>query len=1481
MASSSGSGFTASIVNGIANYVSSDLSNLGMANGVSGSIQYVKMVWGASGESNLISDNAVDPSSLPVSLNTPENKFLTDALINGMTYTSGVTAFAVKIIDATGLSFGAVNVSMGSGVTIVGFAAGATNANLGVTFGPVGMSGGFLPITNRIIGGVTQSIQVTGGMYILGGTVSVTGLDVGSLSLNLTAGVTINGMTGDNKLGVTFAAATVSGTVDTHLKSIQSGVTLPVILTKYDGTFLGIGSGGSLLVSGVEGATAVGVTFDGTVGVTWVGGITGSVHILALPAVTGSVYINGTPTVKIDSTTNTVKIDSTTNTVKIDSTTNTVKIDSTTNTVKIEPSTTGTTFGVVFTNNFGTALGLSGATIVGMPVFGVSGATAINVMIVGGLSGITITGLAFPSFFGVSGGTIDVVRGGTLDHIKTIGSIGGGTINIANTVNVSGSISVSNLPTTQSVTVDNALPLEVAMKSGFLDKQGNSLIKHLEGLTVTLSGAVITGGLGDVTSIKGASMGFGVGSGMTGITGIGVTFASISVASLPSVTVISAPTTAIYGAADSRSSSPVGITFTGALAGLSGYGTNGALLGMTIVGVGMSGDSLKVSIVGGLSGITITGFAFPSFFGISGGTINNIVGGTINYIGTIGNISGGTVNIGNTLAIGGTVGIGNIASGVVFKSNLTDVNGVYLTAEKGIPVFGMGGLGATALGVTWSGTPTFGISGNVSVQQVSGTTFANVFTNNFGTALGLSGATVVGMPVFGFGLAGATAIGVTFAGISIVGTVATTASLSFPANGVTMMFANNFGAPLGLSGATIVGMPVFGLAGATAIGVTGTVYTRPLAGTTFANVFTDNFGTALGLSGATVVGMPVFGLAGATAIGVTGTVYTRPLAGTTFANVFTNNFGVALGLSGATVVGMPVFGLAGATAIGVTGTISIAGASYDADSKAFIGVWNTVLVDGLSTTNIGVTFAKIVLSAEDTVNNEIQVKTKTGTLLGVTGTVSTKPLAGTTFANVFTDNFGVALGLSGATVVGMPVFGLAGATAIGVTFGAITFGAAGMGVTFAGITFNTTKTIITGTSFASGGGNLGMPVFGVMGATALQVTVIGGTISGIFTTEAQGITITGVTTGIPVFGVLGATAIGVTFSAGSIGTTFGGITGSVHILGLPAVTGSVYINGTPTVVVGSGTITSITEDVNVAPASAYRNTEASNTVLAGRTAAGFVTTQKAGSNFARGLTLDANFIGQTTYGLQFGDGATIYYLKSSPVCVTKDYIGPGRIIGVSVEGNQSVPLKVGLYIQLTKWDLISHVLVGYTAGTTQEFARNAQTLTREYQVAPIWGNAMEQFRKYAGASGNSSSMTDVDVGDPADLNDPPMVQKQFVGVIEKPTRLFIPCKDAGEVYVQVIGDYTNHAIGSGFWTFEGATAQWSAHTLYERGYYASDYSGIANGIEGYPDGNPDLSLGGDSNFGVGSWLANSDAGIAVQKIIDSYANNPFIRIWGH
>ena len=1375
MASSSGSGFTASIVNGIANYVSSDLSKLGMANGVTGAIQYVKMVWGASGEANLISDDPVDSSALPVSLNNIENKFLTDALINGMTNANGVTAFSVRILDASGISLGAVSINLGAGMTIVGFAAGATNANLGVTFGAVSMSGGYLPVTNRIIGGVTQSIQVTGGMYILGGTVAVSGLELGSLNLDLSGGITINGMTGTNKLGVTFGDVRIANIINTNISSMSAGVTFAAILASPDGTYLGLGTGGSLYISGITGAVPVGVTILGTAGVTF-GGITGSVSILGTAGVTfggitGSVSISGTASV--------------TGGVHLLGSPN-IGINSSNNTVKIEPKTTGATFGVVFTNKTGTPLGQSGSEVVGLPVFGISGATAINVTIVGGLSGMTITGLAFPTSFGVSGGTL-AVSGGTLDYIERIGSISGGTLNIGNTVSVTGSISVSNLPSTQNVSVVNTAAIKVGLDT-FSNTSSVSLKTHLEGLTVSLlGGGAGGGGLGDVTSISGASMGFAVGSGMTGITGIGVTFAPIAIASMPQVVISNTQAVNVQGGSLSLTTNPVGITLPGNLVGLRGFGVSGEYLGVTLVGVGMSGNALNVSIVGGLSGITITGFAFPSFFGVSGGTLA-VSGGTLDYIGRIGSIIGGTLNIGNTVGITGSVRISEVAQGITFKTVLVDQNGNILTNEKGIPVFGVSG--ATAVGITWSGTPTFGISGPVSVQQVKGSTFGVVFTNNFGV-------------------------------------------------------------PLGLSGATVVGMPVFGVSGATALRVT----------------FTNNFGVPLGLSGATVVGMPVFGVSGATALGV----------------VFTSNFGAPLGLSGATVVGMPVFGVSGATAIGVTGSVYLIGASYNTDNKLTIGIWHGVTVTGTSSTQIGVTFGSVTI---DTLA-ELQVKTKAGTTLAVGGLIGIEPkTTGTTFGVVFTNNFGAPLGMSGSTVVGMPVFGVSGATAIGITFGAITFGAGGMGVTFGGITFNTTRTIITGASFGAG---LGVPVYGIVGTTAVQVTIIGGTVSGIFTTEAQGITITGVTTGIPVFGVAGGTAIGVTFSGGSIGVTIaGGITGGVYLLGSPAVTGSVHLLGTPSVVISSGTITSITNDVNVAPASQYRNTEASNTVLAGRTAAGFVTTQKAGSNFARGLTLDATFIGQVfvSDSLVFGSGSTAYYLKSDPVCVTKNYTGPGRIVGASVEGNPSVPLKVGLYIQLTKWDLISHVLVGYTAGTTQEFARNAQTLTREYQVAPIWGNAMEQFRKYAGASGNSSTFTDTDItvfpettplGNTYQERE--MVQKQFVGVIEKPTRLFIPCKDAGEVYVQVVGDYTNHAIGSGFWSHEGASAQWSAHTLYERGYYASDFSGMAGNADGYTDLDVNGNPAGIPESGL--YIFTGNPYIAIQKIIDSYANNPFIRIWGH
>ena len=73
MSDSLGQGFTASIVNSIANYVSADRSNLGMADGATGSIQYVKLVWGGSGEAKFVSETGTDPSALPVSLNNADN----------------------------------------------------------------------------------------------------------------------------------------------------------------------------------------------------------------------------------------------------------------------------------------------------------------------------------------------------------------------------------------------------------------------------------------------------------------------------------------------------------------------------------------------------------------------------------------------------------------------------------------------------------------------------------------------------------------------------------------------------------------------------------------------------------------------------------------------------------------------------------------------------------------------------------------------------------------------------------------------------------------------------------------------------------------------------------------------------------------------------------------------------------------------------------------------------------------------------------------------------------------------------------------------------------------------------------------------------------------------------------------------------------------------------------------------------------------
>ncbi len=1527
MSSSSGQGFTGSIVNGLPNYVLADRSTIGMGDGVTGAIQYVKILWGGSGEANLVSDSASDPSALPVSLNTPENYFLTDALINGMTYTNGVTAFAVKILDAAGLCLGSVSISLGAGFTLEAVRSGLT---LGVTFGAITAPAAGIAIKNAVVGGATQALGITGSVYVLGGTVAVSGLDLSSLSFS--SGLTIAGISAGVTLPVLFSGGTLDGisnTVGTRIKGIDGGVTFAAVLYSPGGTFLGSGLCGSLLVSGVTGAIPVGVTF-GTLT-----SLTGSINILNTPTVKidstdNTVKIASTDnTVKIASSDNTVKIASTDNTVKIASSDNTVKIASTDNTVKIQPTLTstgtagqaggGTTFNSVLTNFNGVPIGydVSGgvATFRGFPVHGVSGATAIPVQIVGGLSGITITGLAFPSSFAVSGGTL-AVSGGTLGFVQ-IGSISGGTVNIGNTVTVAGSVSFSNTSLDVNVSnTDDANAIAVAPVSGWKDSSNTSLKSHLDGLTVAVSGLNFSGGL----SIVGATaipVGITVGSGASAyaLGGLGVTFASITISGTPQVSLSAASSIEVEGSSNSRFTAPVGVTLNALPLGITAVGISGAtsstVLGVGLYGrgisgfvpIGASGNALNVTVVGGLSGITITGFAFPSSFAVSGGTLA-VSGGTLGFV-QIGSISGGTVNIGNTVNVGGSVtaSISNTRVPVF----LADSSGTAISSIDAVPVFGYAG--ATALRVVLSdqlGTPlAFGASG--------------------------ASGTIIGVPVVG--ISGATAVGVTIGGP--IGLRGISFGMTSGVTSIGVLFTNNFGVPLGLSGATVVGMPVFGISGATAIdvrivagtfGVTlnATINTSVTFGATLGVritegfstgatsgvtgigvLFVNNFGVPLGLSGATVVGLPVFGVSGATAIGVTFSgVSIRPVlgssgigglsgGGTTFNTVLTTVAGVPIGyeLTGGAAIfrGLPVHGVSGATAIPVevtgAGLKFFDGITYNNDGEAFIGIWNTVKITGDSSLRIGVTFEGTVrLEAQFSTGGQafVRVGTTDGVFVGVTGTVALQTLANgitrgaTGVAVLFANNFGVPLGLSGATVVGLPVFGVSGATAIGVTFGAITFGAAGMGVTFGGITFSTTRTVIVGTSFAGGGGNLGLPVFGVAGATAVQVSVVGGTVSGIFTTEPGGITVTAVPTGIPVFGVSGATAMGVTFAGrvtvtggvyllGTAGITFGGITGSVSIVGTP----SVSIPSAVSVQNTSG------GSLKVEPSSAY----SSNKIVSGSTAdTGFIVVQKPGVKFARGLTLSTDFINVTVVG-----GITAVSINTSPVCVTKNYTG--EIDGV-INGEISVPLKHGLYVQMTKWDLLSHVYVGYTAASLSEFDRHAQVLYREYQVAPIWGNAMEQFRQFAGNSGNSSAFANNTMADGSDLSanvETHPVQKQFVGVIEKPTRIFIPCRNAGEVYIKVVGDYTNHTIGSGFWNFEGGTAEWSAHTLYERGFYASDMSAINAFIGGDTDGgNPALNTDGSLVEGLpGIVVAQPGSGIAIQKILDSYQNNPFIRIWGH
>ena len=1266
MSDSLGQGFTASIVNSAANYVSSDRSTLGMVDGVTGAIQYVKLVWGGSGEAKFVSEAGTDPSALPVSLNNADNYWLINSVIDTVHRApSGATAFRVAV-DGSGLCFAGAcfgNINIGAAISIAGFCAGATNANFGVTFGTVGITApNGLRVRNFLSGaGVVEPLQVTGGVYGLGGTFAISN----ALSVDLSAGVTIMGVRAGFTMPVSIGAGGLSLGSDqivTRINSIAPGITIGVALTTPGGTFFP-GAYQGIPVFGVSGATALGVTFSGNVGVTF----SGTVGV----TFTGSFTTDLSAGVTIVGTRSGLVLGTTTS--------GPIQIVASSLLGITQNGLLGVTFGKIGFNT-ASAMGVSISDV------GLSG-NALLVAVVGAglcLGTVTLTATQF-GVYGLAGATAIAVTGrqGNTFGMVMVNPVGGlplpgsdkgipvfgvsgatamgttfGSVTIANSVKILNNLSADSIP--------------VKIKDWQSLDNNINLIEHLKGLTVSISGF-------SAAMTIGATL--GVFSGSTYL-GVFLPSTGISISTMPNVILDSSSIAAVKGQADSLTNSPVGISMTGLLKGLSGFGTGGALIGITFPGVGICGpfNALNVAVVGA---------------GLCLGTVT-------------------------------------------------------LTATQ----FGVYGLtGATG----------------VNISQIAGSTLATVLTDRTGVVLGHSGAAFIGFPVHG--VSGATALGVTFSG-----NVGTTFG------GVT--FSGNVGTTFG--------------------------------GVTFGGVtFSGNVGTTFG---------KVF----------------------VFGDATTNN------------------------AIGITwlGSQSIAG--------------------------------------------DVAIKNSTGSSLGVLilgGTASIRPYAygnvlGSTLAVVLTNTIGFPLGMSGATLMGVPVFGVNGATALGVTFAGnvgTTFG----GVTFGGVTFSTVKTVIVGSAFADGGNNLGVPVYGVVGATSVKVEVVGGTLTGIFLTEGAGITVLGVSSGIPVFGVSGATAIGVTF--GGINTNILFPTTGITIAAISSgvtfgITGGVRIDNIPEVILnGDNNTVKISGDVGII-AGGLMNGFAK--LLAATAAHGIIVTTKGGNQFMWGLTIGP-WLGVSggVSGIPLGSdiigasGATVWFFRPTPIPATYLYNGPG-IDGSTPAGITAVPLKQGLHIQLTKWDAISHVLIGYTAPSHFEFLKNAQVLHKEYQVAPIWGNAMDQFRRWPGGVTANSILASADPindkgidalgrpeynfgGDAAHIE-----PKHHIGVIEKPSRIFVPTNDAGLVYILPKADYYNHAIGSGFWDQE--TGIWTSYTLYERSHFAGEMYGFSGGE---PDLTDNGAPGSSAQYGetsTGTNILTTGAAYnfrqseAIGKILASYGSGtPFIRMWGY
>lgn len=628
-------------------------------------------------------------------------------------------------------------------------------------------------------------------------------------------------------------------------------------------------------------------------------------------------------------------------------------------------------------------------------------------------------------------------------------------------------------------------------------------------------------------------------------------------------------------------------------------------------------------------------------------------------------------------------------------------------------------------------------------------------------------------------------------------------------------------------------------------------------------------------------GITVIGMAVDDSVFVTFEGLTIGLVGTTFGTVGATFGGVTFGTVGVT------FGTVGVTFGGVTfGTV---GATFGTVGVTFGGV---------TFGTVGVTWAGSVSVSPVTIS---------GTP-GVTfGRVIANLATGATVGVVFTDNSGVGLGLNASgQIVGLPVFGVSGATALRVE---IVGGLSGI--------------TVSGFAFPS--------EFGISGGTVSVANIVGTTFGSVQISGTPGVTIAGrLTVGIDQTGTNNSVMVrnssisdaipikptswvaidnvklkdhlsGLTVSAAvSIsGLTFTSASSlpTTSLLGVSF--GNVgFATPVPVNLVGSSTVLPVSVvggGLDHTTANALGVTLigiAGTTGVRGGTAErGLVVAEKPGTNFAIGMTLSNLFFGFTSDVTNIaGVCATnsYLYLKTTPVCVTTNYSGPAA--NGTIDGQVSVPLKQGLYVQLTKWDLISHVHVGYTASTVQEFRRNAQVLHKEYQMAPVWAHALDQFRRFPGVTGNNGPVKDNDFAGGYDITNSDAVQKQFVGIIEKPTRIFVPCRDAGEVYVLVNGDYAQHEMGAGFWDQE--TKTWTPFTLYERSYYASSFYGFTGG-------EPALGVNGEPTFtstatGVytdGNVSVNppppgftsppGNPGTAIAQILAGYTNNPFIRIWGY